>query len=92
MQLYKKVLILGAILVGVFNPLSIALWSDALVIAINFVTTQLALYSNYTVVVGATLLLLGFVLWNDNRSKKETKRLKKLKTKNTAKAGQFIES
>ena len=91
MQLYKKVLILGAILVGVFNPLSIALWSDALVLVINFITTQLALYSNYTVVVGATLLIIGAILWNDNRSKKETKRLKKLKAKKTQSAGQFID-
>lgn len=90
MKLYKKMLLLGAILVGVFNPLSIALWSDVLVTGINYVTTQMALYSNYTVVIGGTLLFTGALLWNDSRSKKETKRLKKLKETKTAKAGTFI--
>jgi len=91
MKLYNKLAIAGGLLVIVFNPLAVAFWSDGLVEAINFVSKQLVNISNYTVVIGATLLLVAGLLYWESRSKKETDRLKKLKTKKTQKAGQFIE-
>lgn len=82
---------LGAVLVGVFNPLAVALWSDALVVGLNWLADKLILISNYTVIVGGTLILVGLALYWDGRSKKETKKLKKLKTKKSAKAGEYID-
>ena len=91
MKLYNKLAIAGGLLVIVFNPLAVAVWSDGLVELINLIAKQLVNISNYTVVIGATLLLVAGLLYWDSRSKKETARLKKLKTKKTSKAGEFIE-
>ncbi len=90
--MYKKVMLVGAVLVLVFNPLSVALWSDALIVGINWLTEQLVFISNYTVIVGATLLAVSGLMYWDGRSKKHTAKLKKLKTSKTSKAGQYIES
>ena len=90
LSLSNKFLVLGGILVGVFNPLAVALWSDALVIGINFLAKQLVLISHYTTIVGGTLLVAGFIIYLDSRSKKETKRLKKLKTGKSNVAGEYL--
>lgn len=90
MKLYNKLAIAGSVLVIVFNPLSVAIWSDGLVELINLIAKQLVNISNYTVVIGGTLLLVAGILYWDGRSKKETARLKKLKTKKSSKAGEYI--
>lgn len=90
LSLYKKFLIAGVVLVGVFNPLAVAFWSDGLVVAINFIAAELVAISQYTVIIGATLLFTSLVLYLDQRSKKETKRLKKLSHKSSAKAGEYL--
>ena len=91
MKLQNKLALTGSVLVIVFNPLAVAVWSDGLVVAINYVADQLVNISNYTVVIGGTLLLVSGILNMDGRSKKETARLKKLKTKKTKSAGEYIQ-
>lgn len=90
MKLYKKLMILGGVLVIVFNPLSVAVWNDALTTGLNWLAAQLISISNYTVIIGGTLLLVSFVVYLDGRSKKETKKLKELKNKKTAQAGDYL--
>jgi len=91
MKLYKKLMIAGGILVMVFNPLSVALWNDALTTGLNWLAAQLIHISNYTVIIGGTLLAVSLIVYLDGRSKKETAKLKKLKTRPTEKAGEFID-
>jgi hypothetical protein len=88
-QLYQKVLALGFILVLVFNPFAVNLWSDALIIGLRYGSRLLISVSDYTVVIGGTLLLVGVVMYMDVRKKKETNRLKKLKDKKIEKAGGY---
>lgn len=90
--MYKKLLIIGAVLVGIFNPLSVALWNDALTTGLNWLAAQLISISNYTVIIGGTLMVVSFVLYWDGRSKKNSAKLKKLKTQKTSKAGQYIDT
>jgi len=89
-KLTNKLALAGLVLVIVFNPLAVAVWSDGLVEAINYVAKQLVNISDYTVVIGGTLLLVYGILHWDGRSKKETARLKKLKNKKTSKAGDYL--
>lgn len=90
MKLYNKLALAGGVLVIVFNPLSVAVWSDGLVELINLIAEQLVNISNYTVVVGGTLLLVSGILYWDGRSKKQTAKLKKLKHKKTESAGDYL--
>lgn len=92
LNLSGKFLVLGAILVIVFNPLSVRIWEDALLTGLAFLADKLVLISDYTVVVGGSLILASLVLYLNGRSKKETKKLKKLKSSKTQTAGQYIES
>lgn len=80
----------GIVLVAVFNPLAVNLWADALQIALDIVSRELINISDYTVVVGATLILVGGLLWYNERGKKETAKLKKLKNKKSQKAGEYL--
>jgi hypothetical protein len=90
MKLYNKLAIAGGVLVVVFNPLAVAIWSDGLVELINLIAKQLVNISNYTVVIGVTLLAVAGILYWDGRSKKQTAKLKKLKHKKTEKAGDYL--
>lgn len=89
LSLYKKFLIAGSVLVGVFNPLSVVLWNDAITTGLNFLAKQLVDISNYTVIVGGTLIVVGFIMYLDQNNRKETARLKKLKHIKTEKAGEL---
>lgn len=90
-SLSTKFVGLGAVLVAVFNPLSVNLWGDALLIALDLLVRELVNVSNYSVAVGATLLVVGLILRHDASSKKETAKLKKLKGKN-AKTPKYLEA
>lgn len=90
-SIQNKILITGGVLVAVFNPLSVNLWADALDIALQVISEQLIHISNYTVVIGGTLILVGLVLSYAERSKKQTTKLKKMSKKPTAKAGEYID-
>jgi len=89
--LYRWFITIGIILVAVFNPLAVNLWADALVVAINFLTDQLIEVSNYTLAIGGTLLVVGFLSWHGERGKKETKRLKKLSSKKNKKSPKYLD-
>jgi len=88
---YKKIMFVGAVLVVVFNPLSVALWSDVLVSALNWLSVQLITVSHYSVIIGITLLVVSGLMFWDGRSKKNSAKLKKLKNKKTQSAGAFID-
>lgn len=90
LSLASKFLVLGGILVVVFNPLGVRIWEDALLTGLAYLADKLVLISDYTVVVGGTLILASIILYLDGRSKKESKKLKKLKSAKTEKAGQYI--
>ena len=74
----------------VFNPLSVRLWEDAITVGLAYLADTLVLVSNYTVIVGGTLMLVAVILYIDGRSKKETKKFKKLKSSKTNKAGEYL--
>ena len=58
----KKILITGFIIIAVLNPLSVNLWSDAFVTAMDFLGRELVSFSTYTMVIGATLILVSGLL------------------------------
>lgn len=91
MKLNIKVIMVGIVLVTVFNPLSVNLWSDALVVALVLLSEELINISEYTVIVGCTLIGVGVIMHFDARNRKESKRLKKLKKKKSSKAGSFLD-
>lgn len=91
----KKLFIIGLFIVLVLNSLSVNLWADAIVTGVNWLAFQLITVSNYSLVVGGTLLLVSFVLlYNDYqlREKKITdKKIKSAKKKKNAKDGMKYE-
>jgi hypothetical protein len=89
--MYRKIMLVGAVLIGLFNPLAVALWSDALITGLNWLSVQLIAISEYSVIVGFTLLAVGGFIYWEGRSKKNSAKLKKLKTTKTSKAGAFID-
>lgn len=91
MTLQTKLIMVGIVLVTVFNPLSVNLWSDALVIALNYISGELVKISTYTTLVGATLIIVGGLITYSERDKKETKRLRSLKNKKS-KTQEYIEA
>jgi hypothetical protein len=81
LSLYKKLWLLGGILVVVFNGLAVNLWVDFLVLAINFMAVELIKISNYTTVIGFTLIAVGTLLWVETRKHQSRAKLKKSKGK-----------
>jgi hypothetical protein len=73
----------GVVLVAVFNPLSLMLWVDALILALDKMVEVLVQISDHTMVVGFTLIITGLLFRKMSGNKKEAKRLKSLKTKKT---------
>lgn len=90
MENSKKLILIGAGGLAFFNPLSINLIADASIVAINYLTENLVVISEYTMAVSATLLLVGAFLIYDAKKKSELTKLKKLKHKKTEKAGSFL--
>jgi len=84
MKLQNKILLTGGVLVGVFNPLSVNLWGDGLDVLLNIIVRELINISIYTMVVGATLIAVGFLLHYVARTESEKTRLKNLGKKKTA--------
>lgn len=86
----KKLLLTGLVIIAVFNPLAVNLWSDALVTALDLLAREMISFSGYTMVIGATLVLVSGLLIYSDKQASEKKRLKSLKNKKTSKAGEYI--
>jgi hypothetical protein len=86
----KKFMLIGFVALMVLNPLSVNLWADFLIVAINFGAEQLIIGSSYTMAVAGTLIVVGGFLLYDERSKKQTTKLKKLKEKKTSKPAEYL--
>ena len=86
----KKILLAGLLIVAVFNPLSVNLWSDGLVTALDLLAREMISFSGYTMAIGVTLVLVSGLLIYSDRQTSEKKRLKSLKNKKTSKAGEYI--
>lgn len=71
---------LGIVIIAVLNPLSVNIIADGLVTAINLAMGYIILASDYTMVVGGTLLAVGMFLSYDN-SRKRSNNVSKAKIK-----------
>lgn len=89
LKIQHKFLIMGVILIAVFNPLAVVLWADGMSVALEFLKDGLVEISNYTVAIGATLVVVGLILMHSNKTAKSNKKLAKLK--NTSKGGMQYE-
>lgn len=89
--MYKKLVLVGGLLIAVFNPLAVNIWADALITGLEILAEELVNISDYTMVIGSTLTVVGLLMWHSERGKKETKRLKKLKSKKSKKSPKYLD-
>ena len=87
MKLSDVLILIGLGAIILVNPLT----GQYLIKAIIFAYEQLLLVSDWFMVAGITLIGVGFVLNKQEQRKKNTAKLKKLKSKKTQSAGQFID-
>lgn len=92
MSINKKFIIVSAVGVALFNPLSTNLIADGMVVAINLISMYLIEASAYVMVACATLAFVGILLEFLSHKEANSKKLKKLKGAKTQKAGRFIEA
>lgn len=87
----KKLVLVGGAGAILLNPLSVNILGDFAVVAINQLVRWLVVSSTYTMAVSGTLIAVGLFIAYEARKSSEVKRLKKLKSKKTQTAGEFIQ-
>ena len=92
MTIGKTIMGVGIVALLVLNPFTVNIISDALIIVIDLINEYLVLASGYIIAIAGTLVLVGLIVVISEHKQADNKKLKKLKTKKTQKAGKFIEA
>lgn len=97
LEWYKKLIIVGVLLVGVFNPLSLIFITSGIDIAVMALSDALQAGLMFTmeyfyvpVGIGALAIVLGIGVHLGAREKQQVTKLKSLKNKKTESAGKFL--